>query len=273
MNSEQIDLDLIMNQHLIFSRENIRNFKFRNHEIKITDSSSQINLIKINKNQRVIAYFLEIKNDEIAYYFLLNIKSILTNIYKKNALSFFSIPFNQLHKNNMKSISNNKNRFSILPGIESESCVILLIDLQKNEAHILFIKKNDDCNLIFLNSRGALLNLIYISLKLFETVNYNGFVYLEDNAQIPIRHSMRSISLLQICNKIIKNSRLFQYSKYNEYDFYLIDQNKLKDLQEFISSLNKNKCEKNNTLNSKLYKFLIDLVNIDYRSTIQKLES
>ena len=73
MNSEQIDLDLIMNQHLIFSRENIRNFKFRNHEIKITDSSSQINLIKINKNQRVIAYFLEIKNDEIAYYFLLNI--------------------------------------------------------------------------------------------------------------------------------------------------------------------------------------------------------
>jgi hypothetical protein len=166
------------------------------------------------------------------------------------------------------------NRYSIDSGSNSESCVNLFIDLKRNEAHILFIKKNDSCNLSFIEGQGNLANLVYISLKLFETINYDGNVYLDDNAQAPVAGGiMRSISLLGICNEIMKGIKPTKYSKYNYYGFF-IDRSKIEELEAFIKSINKNKCASANSpkLNSTLYKILENLVNRNYRQTISEFE-
>ena len=167
------------------------------------------------------------------------------------------------------------NRYSVLPGINSESCVNLFIDLKKNEAHILFIKKNSNCKLSFIKKEGTLTNLVYISLKLFERINYNGNVYLDDNAQVHVEGGlMRSISLLGICNEIMKNMKPTKYSKYNYYGFF-IDESKIEELDTFLKSINKSKCASSNSpkLNSELYKILENLVNPNYRKTISDLET
>ena len=268
-----MSVESIMKEHLNDFRKKIKLFQYRDDTIQINNSNTQINLITINKKSSIIAYFLEIKDDKNAYYFLLNIETILSNIYNYNAKAFFNKKFQNLTENE-KSYFIGRNQYSILSELYSKSCVNLYIDLSKNKAHILFIKKDNDCELKFLKEKGALANLVYISLKLFQSIGYNGNVYLDDNLHIKNTDGRsRSLSLLSICNEILEGLDPSQYSKYNYYGFY-INSDKILDLETFIKSLNRNKCSAyNSILNAKLYDFLVNLTNTNYRKTIHELES